>query len=60
VELGIQHSEVGIREAEPPPVAELPVQSVEADAERERAVKTIAALEQWLDAINVTCTQPGA
>jgi len=60
VELGIQNSEVGIREAEPPPVAELPVQSGEADAERERAVKTIAALEQWLDAIHVTRPQSGA
>ena len=60
VESGIQNSEFGIREAEPPPVAELPVQSVEADAERERAVKTIAALEQWLDAIHVTRPQPGA
>jgi tetratricopeptide (TPR) repeat protein len=60
VESRIQTSDVGIREAEGPPAAELPVQSGETDAGRERAVKTIAALEQWLDAIHVTRTQPGA
>jgi hypothetical protein len=30
------------------------------EIERERAVKTIAALEQWLDAIHVTRTHPVA
>lgn len=60
VESGIENSEFGIRTGEPPQEAELPVQSVEDVVERERAVKTIAALEQWLDAIHVTRTQPGA
>ena len=60
VESGIKNSEFGIRTADPPQAAALPVQSGEDVAEHERAVKTIAALEQWLDAIHVTRTQPGA
>jgi tetratricopeptide (TPR) repeat protein len=60
VELTIENSESGIREAALPPDTVLPVQSGEDVGERERAVKTIAALEQWLDAIHVTRTQPGA
>jgi len=60
VESRIEDAEVAIRTAEPPQDPELPVQSVEDVAERERAVRTIAALEQWLDAIDVTRTQPGA
>ena len=60
VESGIENSEFGIRDASPPQEAVLPVQSGEDVAGRERAVKTIAALEQWLDAIHVTRTQPGA
>lgn len=50
--------------APPPPAAAprivvAPVQS-EAEAERERALRTIGALEQWLDAIHVARTQPRA
>ena len=56
VELGIQNSEVGIRERIPDSQFQIP----NSEAERERAVKTIAALEQWLDAIHVTRPQSGA
>lgn len=56
VESGIQDSEGGIRERIP----DSKFQIRNSEAERERAVKTIAALEQWLDAIHVTRTQPGA
>jgi tetratricopeptide (TPR) repeat protein len=56
VEPGIQNSEAGIRERIPASEFHIP----NSEVERERAVKTIAALEQWLDAIHVTRTQPGA
>jgi len=44
--------------APPPPPAPV-VQSAE-DHERERAQRTVAALEQWLDGIHVARTQPRA
>jgi tetratricopeptide (TPR) repeat protein len=55
-ESGVQNSEGGIRERIPDSRFQIP----DSEVERERAVKTIAALEQWLDAIHVTRTQPGA
>jgi tetratricopeptide (TPR) repeat protein len=55
-ESGVHNSEGGIRERIP----DSRFQIQNSEVERERAVKTIAALEQWLDAIHVTRTQPGA
>ena len=65
VELGIENSEFGIREGIPNSKfqildSEAPAQSVDDPAERGRARATIAALAQWLDAIHVARTQPGA
>ena len=56
VESGVENPEVGIRERIPDSRFQIP----NSEVERERAVKTIAALEQWLDAIDVTRTHTGA
>jgi tetratricopeptide (TPR) repeat protein len=61
LELGIENSEFGIRERILNAEFEIPDSlTVEDIAERERAEQTIAALAQWLDAIHVARTQPGA
>jgi len=70
VELGIENSEFAIHAETPDSPFEIPDSeflipdsigpTVEDIAERERAEQTIAALAQWLDAIHVARTQPGA
>jgi tetratricopeptide (TPR) repeat protein len=56
LELGVENPEVGMPERIPDSKFQIP----NSEVERERAVKTIAALEQWLDAIHVTRTNPVA
>jgi hypothetical protein len=66
VEPGIENMESRTRESLPDSGFEVrdsldwPLQSVEDSDERERAMKTIVALEQFLDAVHVPRTQPGA